>query len=444
MRHFSANLLLLRQPLFVIFFALVISSQSNAQLDDSGQLTLNGLAAYQQLRNEYYIGALYLENPNTDTSAIINSAGKRRMELRVTIERWSPRRFAQQWNQLILINNEQAAINALANEILKFIDIPKEELIAGDVLIIDNAPDSGTRVYLNDTEVFNVAGNDFFTLLLNTWIGQRPPATAFKNDILTLPTDQQGEALLSRFKTITPSSQREQNVAAWFKEKQGPATADSTNDDIASAPPGAEDNSSERQDTESTKQPNLSTAIATDNLATDNDSTLDEPKASKDLAASAAINTAPPALDLVKPQLTDPPQQVDETVLAEPVLDKTVSEAVKASELAAQAIAKAKQQAIEQETLREQYRSEILRLTYNNTQYPKRALDFKQEGQVLIQVTLSRNGQLLGTSEEIASKYSLLNKAALKAIKKTAPFPVPPEKLQGNPITLSLPFIFKL
>jgi len=91
-----------------------------------------------------------------------------------------------------------------------------------------------------------------------------------------------------------------------------------------------------------------------------------------------------------------------------------------------------------------QYRSTMLNLTLKNTQYPKRAVTFKQEGTVILMVKVDRSGELLDMSQATSSEYKLLNNAALKAVRKTAPYPEVPEELIGDAIEVSLPFSFKL
>lgn len=90
------------------------------------------------------------------------------------------------------------------------------------------------------------------------------------------------------------------------------------------------------------------------------------------------------------------------------------------------------------------YRSNIMKLTYLNTQYPKRALDLRQEGLVVINLKLSRDGKILDLSFAQEAKYGALNSAAERAIKRSAPYPEAPRSLKGNTIELELPFNFKL
>lgn len=86
----------------------------------------------------------------------------------------------------------------------------------------------------------------------------------------------------------------------------------------------------------------------------------------------------------------------------------------------------------------------MLKLTYLNTQYPKKAMDFKQEGLVVLKVTLNREGDILKIVEETSSEHNLLNKAARRAVQRSEPYPEVPASIKGKEIVITMPFNFKL
>ncbi len=98
----------------------------------------------------------------------------------------------------------------------------------------------------------------------------------------------------------------------------------------------------------------------------------------------------------------------------------------------------------EQGRLLRAYTSNALKLTYLNTQYPRRAMDFKQEGLVVLKVTINRKGDVEDISEETRSKHNLLNRAARQAVNETEPYPEVPKGLKGDTIELTMPFQFRL
>ncbi|MEE8056903.1 MAG: TonB family protein [Pseudomonadales bacterium] len=423
----------------ILFLALSsIATNSLAQDSSFDELSLNGLASFVRLRKEYYIGGLYLEILNQDTGSVINMSGKKRMEIRITIDKWSPRRFTQQWNQAILINNDQESQEEFADQILKFTDMPKHELIAGDRIVINMDPSKGTTVYLNDQQMLKTTNNAFFDVLLSTWIGQRPPSSNFRNDILTLPTDQAGTDLLARYATITPTASRKKKIAAWMQPTKSKTTtkakavaAKATASEPAGfLPPSSDTTVTAKRANKTTPKAKVPTAIV-------------QPK-----IVAPKIAAPKPSITLDKSSLTSnlvkKPKPTAKQV-KKPAPEKTAT----AAESAPKKVAKpAKPQVAaaekEQKALLKTYRSNLIKLTLLNSAYPKRAMRLKQEGLVVLNVKVNRQGKLLDIVEERTSEHPLLNKAAQKAVKKTAPYPEIPRDLIGEEITVSLPFNFKL
>ena len=399
------------KKLVLVLIALIICTKAFAQPKSNyDDLTLNGLASYSELRKEYFIAALYLETFSQDSGSIMNYSGMKRMEMRIVIDEWSPRRFAQHWNQAILINNEEEAQKKHSDQILAFIDIPQEALITGDRLTIDLHPTAGTTIYLNGNKVFNTPNIEFFDVLLNTWIGSRPPSSDFKRDILTLPTDSAGTELLTRYQALAPSNARTKQVAAWFK----PAKSSSKKQKAAVAG-GA--------------------AAATAKVASSSSST-----AVSTTAVTARASSSPSNL---KNQTTKKPVPVKTTTKIDTPKPE-LNVAVEKPKLAAAPVVVVSEKEKEQASLLKTYRSNVLKLTYLNTQYPKRSMDLKQQGLVVLKIRINRRGKLLSMEEEKSTEHSTLNKAARKAVKKSIPYPEVPKSLEGKDFSFTLPFNFKL
>ena len=71
-------------------------------------------------------------------------------------------------------------------------------------------------------------------------------------------------------------------------------------------------------------------------------------------------------------------------------------------------------------------------------------MDFNQQGLVELTVVVNRKGKVLDIIEKTKSKHKLLNNAARRAIKSTAPYPEVPKNLEGEQVSVDLPFNFKL
>lgn len=437
---------------FVLFLNLATGVNAQpAQPDPSfDDIPLNGLASFVQLRKEYYIGGLYLESlSQEDSGAIFSFSGRKRMEMRITIDKWSPRRFAQQWNQAILINNDQELQAKYADEILKFGDMMKDDLVAGDRITID-MDSNGTIVYINSNRMFGVKDKEFFDVLLNTWIGPRPPSSEFKNNILTLPTDAAGTALLARYEATIPTKARTQLVAKWSTDPGKRKVV------AAAAPVEAAKNVEPDAVTQVKARRSGSTSSSADTASS---------SAKAPVATQAPAMAAPkPKLEVAKPTIAKPaapkpapkpePKQVAKAE-PKPAPKPAPAPAPKKEEPkpAPKQVAKAEPKPAapvesaedkEQARLMRMYRSNVLKLTYLNTQYPKKAMDFKQEGLVVLKVTINRKGDIDNIEEATASEHQLLNKAARRAVQKSEPYPEIPTALKGETVVVTLPFNFRL
>lgn len=383
----------------LFLFATAAPAQNQA-----GALNMNGIATFEQLRKEYFIGALYLGWPGNDPATITNMPGRKRMVLHITADRWPPLRFAQQWNQLILINSDSALLNANVMDVLAFTGIPKTDLVAGDRLVIELNPDSGTTVNLNDTTVVRTSSPALFNLLLNTWIGPRPPSSEFKRDIIKLRADKAGQELVARFNTIQPSDARKKSVVAWgSKVEQETAPA-------AAAPAAA-------------PKPLETVAVK----AEPKPEPRPEPKAVASAAPAAAVAAAAPAKPVEVARATPP--QPDPAIAAQ----RAREEQQKATALKAE----------QQQALYNDYLVQTRRQVNRNIEYPRRAVKDSLEGLVVLRVKLDRGGNLLDVALA-QSAHDMLDRAAESAVRKAAPFPPAIAELEGQDFQFLVPIVFKL
>lgn len=360
-------------------------------------LQINGVAAYEHLRREIYVGGLYLAKPAHDPAAIAAQAGGKRMVLRITAERWSPMQFAQHWNQMILINNGGSTLNANVMDVLSFTSIPKGDLVKGDELVIE-LTGSGTVTTLNGVTVVKTANANLFNMLVNTWIGARPPSTEFKRDILNLPRDKAGADLLARFDTIKPADARRKQVAAWGLKETETQTA----------------------------------AAATTATAAATAAAVAKPKTEAPTTAAATAAAPEPK----KPAAAPAPEKA--AVAATVAAAVTAPPTPPAVDVEAQKARRARQQA-----LYEQYSGTLRSIVTRNIRYPKGAIKRNQEGLVVVKLAVARDGKVL-SSDVAQSADSLLDKAALKAIDKSGNMPPMNAEMEGTSFDFLIPVVFKL
>lgn len=395
------------KSIFAYFFSILLLTTSLCASAQNGELSLNGIASFEQLRKEYYIGALYLGWPGHDPAAIANMPGKKRLQLNITADRWPSLRFAQMWNQAITINNPSAFINANALDILAFTSLPKGDLVEGDHLVIE-LNNTSTLVTLNGIPALRTNSPALFTMLLNAWIGQRPPTSEFKRDILELPKDKTGTDLVARFNSVNPNDARKKTVAGWgFKVEPEAGAA------LATAAPAA-----------------ATTAV---NVAASKKPEPTEAKAPepKPVAEAKPVEPKPTATPVATP--TPAPVEVAKAAPAPAALVQP-----DAATIAAKAAHEKEQQALYGE-----YAGGIRGKVLRNIEYPRRAAKESIEGLVMVRIKVDRSGSL--NSVEIAqSADDLLDSEAERAVKRSAPFPKAPDALEGAVTELIVPIVFKL
>ncbi len=366
-------------------------------LAQTESLQLNGIAIHSKLRRDIYIGALYVTVPSGNADDLMQSEQHKRLVLRVLASRWTDRSFQQHWTQALLINNDEEALATHAESIIRFTEVIGGDLQSGDEVVIDKPMAGPMTLAVNGVELFSLAQkqNSFFRLLLSGWIGPRPPASNFKRDILVAPRDSND--LLAIFNGLVPAAGRAATIAGWLGPEQ---------EEQQEGPPPAV---VEAQSNEEAEQTSSEQAQA-------------EQEAARRAAEEAARQRA--AEEAAK-------QAAEEARLAEEA--RIAEEKRQAKEIAERNAG-----------LKLLYRSNVMKLVYQQVVYPNRAVDRNQEGSVTLKVTLNRDGELAETELDEASEYGLLNQAALKAVRRAAPFPAAPDALPDEQLELLIPVRFQI
>ena len=208
----------------VLFLISTLGLAPVALAGKSSKLEMTGIASYTELRRPYYIGALYLDQPVVSSGQVLSSWGKRRMEMRITAQRWTPRRFSSQWTQALILNVEPGKLERYANAFVEFNNLPRNAFRKGDHIVVESDKKGRTRVSVNGTEMFNENTPGFFEVLLATWLGDKPPSTEFKQAVMA----NVDAALLAQYNALQPGAERTAVVAAWL-------SGDVTQEELAAA-----------------------------------------------------------------------------------------------------------------------------------------------------------------------------------------------------------------
>jgi len=90
------------------------------------------------------------------------------------------------------------------------------------------------------------------------------------------------------------------------------------------------------------------------------------------------------------------------------------------------------------------YRSNLLKKTYQHVIYPGSAIDRDQQGDVVLKLTVSREGKIQKIDYDKRADFSSLNKAAARAVKNSMPYPPAPKQLHGETFEVIMPIKFRL
>ena len=380
---------------FIARFCLIWTLLSIFALQARAEPLLNGLATHTELGKERFIAALYADTPSTSPATLIGAAEHKRMELRVTARRLSARRLQNLWIEGMAVNVPGSMLAEQAPNMVKFTSLIKGKLITGDRLTIDSIPGEGTNVAVNGVELGTIEDEQFFSLLMRTWIGSVPLSSDFRDQLLL--AGEIDDALLGRFLNISPADSRVATVQSWLapaetvEEPSEPAVA------AVEAP---------------VETPEPEVVEAVEEVA----AAAPEPEVEAPATVALAAESAPVE------ELLDDEELIDEDELEED------AELLTAESLLS----------------RQLYHSKLLKWTYKYISYPKRAAKRNQEGSVRLSVTIDRKGNVKTVAPIEESNFGSLNKEAIKAVKRASPFPPMPDALSGEDFEFSMPIVFRL
>lgn len=162
-----------------------------------------GMGLTKQLNDDYYIGAFYLDE------AVHYSGGKeffemdvpRRMVFKIASKRRvSAASFVRSLKEGIRINSDSKKIKSEGRKISQLLGFLRGSYRQGDVIAFDYHSNFGVRVRLNNRIVGQIKGSSsFYSLLVNVWVGNRPPSSKFKVGIMGGNTGEDAVDLLKRF-----------------------------------------------------------------------------------------------------------------------------------------------------------------------------------------------------------------------------------------------------
>lgn len=154
-------------------------------LSESGAtLHLNGTGIRKKLFFKIYIAALYLANRSADASAVIADDGEKRIVMHFLYDEVGKDKLVEGWNEGFAANHTEEALGLLQSRIDSFNAMFDEDVVAGDVIVFDYLPQTGTRVTIKGNVKGVVEGKDFNDALLAIWLGDKPVGSDLKKGLL--------------------------------------------------------------------------------------------------------------------------------------------------------------------------------------------------------------------------------------------------------------------
>ena len=366
---------------------------------------LNGIAVHQELGQEVFIGALFSESLSNDADTLINNSQPMRMELKIVApDGLTTRRFSRMWIEGMAVNSKADVLTAQADNMVKFDGLFKGRFVKNDFISFANHPGRGVDIAVNGVLLGNIKDNAFFSMLLSTWIGKIPLSSEYRDSLLKV--GDVDASLRSRFTAITPTAARTAEVKEWTGVM---VAVEETKSSAASSSKA------------STTAAKAATATAAVVIAKPELPKLDVPAIEK------------PALDVPAPTAPAEKAAPAATAAAPATAAKAEEEDEEGPALTAQSL-----------LARQFYVSDAIKKIRSKTKYPQRALDRSQAGNVRVSVVIDREGNILNSDLLESSKFDLLNKEAIEAVKRSAPFPALPEEVSGARFEFTVPIRWTL
>ena len=155
----------------------------------NSELQLNGAGMRAKFFLRVYAIGLYLGETKNNANDALALTGPKRLQI-VTLRDLTAEQFADALVEGIRRNHSEAELESLLSRIETF----KAAMLAikttpkGTVITIDWLPGHGTHLSIDgQRKSGDIAGEDFFSAVLNIWLGQKPAQGDLKDALLGKP-----------------------------------------------------------------------------------------------------------------------------------------------------------------------------------------------------------------------------------------------------------------
>ena len=296
----------------------------------------------------------------------------------------------------------------------------------GDLIEYLSSPDKGTSMRFNGTELVAGLPAEVFGLLLNTWIGAIPPTTRFKDEILG---KQRNPTAVKLLETVTTDPQRVSLAASWMLPPEPVAVAAvakvKPKPAIKKTPKAKAATPAKRQEAPAPAVSKPITPVTA-------------------LAETSAVSDIKPVAAKDQSKTVKPTSDTDTAVAKSDEAAKTSGATAGADPAATTDTEDEVDFSVAEALAMRDYTPLVVQEIYKKISYPSRAVDRGFEGTVRMVIVVSKSGALKKATVAQKSRHSILNKAAIKATERAAPFPELPAALNTDQFEITVPITFKL
>ena len=149
------------------------------------QLQLNGVGMRTKFVFDVYIGALYTETAAKTRDEVQAQKGPKRVLMHFVYDEIGAEKLTDGWTEGFEENQTDEQLEKLSERLQKF-NAMFTTVHAGDVVLLDYIPGKGTVVKIKGEQKGVIAGEDFYSALLDVWLGEEPADDDLKEAMLGL------------------------------------------------------------------------------------------------------------------------------------------------------------------------------------------------------------------------------------------------------------------
>lgn len=147
----------------------------------SAPIALNGIGLREKFYIDVYVGALYLTHPTHDGNTAINADEPKRIVMHFIYSKVTKEQIVETFEEQFGENPSAVAARPNINKMESWIPA---EVHAGDEIVFDYVPGTGTTMKAMGKVMGTIPGADFMKLVWGVYLGPKPPTADLKSGML--------------------------------------------------------------------------------------------------------------------------------------------------------------------------------------------------------------------------------------------------------------------